>query len=227
MLMSDFAIPVVFPDYLIAVNDRPIDVHIPDLIPGRDFFPDHFRIPVTKLPELGHAGILFIKGATGTTKYYEYGRYDRAKLGLVMRRPVPDVQMRSGMPVLASLKLVLRAISVKAGQKTRIAGAFIELSDGAFLKMLHYAQGRLAANTDPKREPYALTSNSCLHFMKGTAEAGGAAMPWVIDPRPAGYMDRVRAAFPPLDYVPSPESITVPAIEEALKKKASSAASHH
>ena len=82
----DFVIPIVFPDYLIVVNERPVDIRIPDLIPGRDLFPDFIRVPVTKLPDLGHAGVLFIKGRSGTTKYYEYGRYDRAALGWVMRR---------------------------------------------------------------------------------------------------------------------------------------------
>jgi hypothetical protein len=217
MAMSDFVVPVVFPDYLITVIEHPVDVKIPRILPGQDLFPDHFRIPATKLPELGHAGVLFIKGSTGTTKYYEYGRYDRANLGLVMRRPIPDVTIRSKLPTMASLLVTMRRISQQSGQFTRIEGAFIELTDGSYEKMLDYAQRRLKENTDPKREPYSLTSNSCLHFMKLTSEAGGADMPWVIDPRPIGYIERVRSSFPVLDYRPKPESLKVPVLEDKLK----------
>jgi len=215
--MSDFVVPVVFPDYLITVIEHPVDFKIPRILPGQDLFPSHIRIPATKLPELGHAGVLFIKGSSGTTKYYEYGRYDRANLGLVMRRPIPDASIRNKLPTMASLLVVMRRISLQSGQHTRIEGAFIELSDGSYDKMLAYAQGRLKDNTDPKREPYDLTSNSCLHFMKGVSEAGGSDMPWVIDPRPIGYIERVRSAFPTLDYYPKPESLQIPVLEEKLK----------
>ncbi len=220
--MSDFVIPVVFPDYLITVIERPVDINLPRILPGQDLFPDHIRIPATKLPELGHAGVLFINGSNGLTKYYEYGRYDRANLGLVMRRPVPDAVIKNKLPTMTSLLVTLRRVSQQSGQHTRIEGAFIELPTGSFDKMLAYAQGRLKDNTDPKREPYSLTSNSCLHFMKGTSEAGGADMPWVIDPRPLGYIERVRSEFPTLDYRPKPESLTIPALEEKLSAAAKS-----
>jgi hypothetical protein len=218
--MSDFVVPVVFPDYLIVVVERPIEVRVPDLIPGTDLFPHYIRIPATKLPDLGHAGVLFIKGSTGATKYYEYGRYDRAKLGLVMRRPIPDVTIKNKLPTRASLAVTLRNISRQAGQNTRISGAFIGLPDGSYEKMLVYAQSRLRDNTNAKREPYSLTSNSCLHFMKGTAEAGGADMPWVIAPWPDAYIERVRSSFPPLDYQPKAHLLQVPVLEEDIKKGA-------
>jgi hypothetical protein len=215
--MSDFVIPVVFPDYLITVIERPIDVSLPDVIPGRELFPHHIRIPATKLPELGHAGVLFINGKSGTTKYYEYGRYDRANLGLVMRRPIPDVAIKNKLPTIATLTVVLRHISQQAGQKSRIEGAFVELPDGSYDKMLAYVLDRFKDNTNPKRTPYSLTTNSCLHFMKETAAAGGADMPWVIDPRPKGYIERVRSSLPLLDYRPKPESLQIPILEEKLK----------
>lgn len=76
--MPDIAIPIVFPDYLIAVNTPKTRLQIPDLLPGLDILPDDIEIPETKnkFPELGHAGILFINGINGTIKYYEYGRYN-------------------------------------------------------------------------------------------------------------------------------------------------------
>ena len=55
--MPDIAIPIVFPDYLIAVNTPKTKVKVPDLIPGFDLFPDAVVILETKnkLPERGHA----------------------------------------------------------------------------------------------------------------------------------------------------------------------------
>ena len=64
----DFVIPIVFPEYLIVVNERPFEIHLPDLIPGRELFPHFVRVPVTRLPELGHAGVLFIEGTDRNDK---------------------------------------------------------------------------------------------------------------------------------------------------------------
>ncbi len=76
--MKDLLIPIVFPDYIITVETRPITVKIPDYLPYIDILPNEVRVPHTKnkLSDLGHAGVLFINGKTGVTKYYEYGRYD-------------------------------------------------------------------------------------------------------------------------------------------------------
>lgn len=123
--MPDIAIPIVFPDYLIAVNTPKTKIKVPDLIPGFDLFPDSVVIPETKnkLPELGHAGILFINGASGTTKYYEYGRYASSD-GNVRKLPIRDVSMApDGHPSKASLLYALSQISAGSGQNGRILGA--------------------------------------------------------------------------------------------------------
>ena len=209
----DFVIPIVFPDYLIVVNERPFDMQVPDLIPGRELFPHFIRVPVTRLPELGHAGVLFIDGTTGTTKYYEYGRYQTA-LGWVMRRPVPDVEMGSDrLPTLDSLKATLRSVSQQAGQKGPIEGALIALRDGSYGAMYSYARKRMLENNDPNRPPYSLLTHSCLQFMKQVAEEGGAEMPMVLDPRPDGYIGKVREKFPPLDYRAATDTLSIPSIE--------------
>jgi hypothetical protein len=209
----DFVIPIVFPEYLIVVNERPFEIRVPDLIPGRELFPHFVRVPVTRLPEIGHAGVLFIDGSTGTTKYYEYGRYQTA-LGWVMRRPIPDVEIGSdNLPTVASLKAALHSISQQAGQKGPIQGAFIALPDGSYAAMYAYARKRMLENNDPNRPPYSLITHSCLQFMKQVAEEGGADMPIVLDPRPDGYIQRVREKFPPLDYSPKTESLSIPSIE--------------
>ena len=209
----DFVIPIVFPEYLIVVNERPFDIHVPDLIPGRELFPHFVRVPVTRLPEIGHAGVLFIEGRTGTTKYYEYGRY-KTTLGWVMRRPIPDVEIASGgLPTVASLKAALHSISQQAGQKGPIEAAFISLPDGSYGAMYAYARKRMLENNDPNRPPYSLLTHSCLQFMKQVAEEGGADMPIVVDPRPDGYIQRVREKFPLLDYSAKTETLSIPSIE--------------
>jgi hypothetical protein len=55
-----------------------------------------------------------------------------------------------------------------------------------------YVAKRIALNRDPKRPPYELLSNSCLHFMKSVSEAGGARMPPVVAPHPVGYIFQVQ-----------------------------------
>lgn len=62
----DIVIPIVFPDYKIKVEIPKYEV---DVIPWIDF--DNFVTPKfeRKLSNLGHAGVLFINGKNGTTKY--------------------------------------------------------------------------------------------------------------------------------------------------------------
>jgi hypothetical protein len=98
------------------------------------------------------------------------------------------------------LEKVLAEISLKSGQGGKISGAYIELDPGAFIKMLAHATNRMKKNSDPHRAPYELLSNSCLHFMKEVAEAGGSRMPAVIAPQPAGYIVQVRLQEKDLDF---------------------------
>lgn len=198
---KDVAIPIVFPNYLIMVETPNVTIDMPDFLPG---VPNEIKIPKTKnrVPYLGHAGILFFQGTKGTTKYFEYGRYDAAAKGLVRKQSIPDVRIAvtTGRPTAASLSAVLAKISRVSGQNGAIVGAYIELEPGAFGKMLSYATIQMGQNSNPARKPYELLTHSCLHFMRDTAAAGGANMPWVIDPRPAGYIERVRGDFPDLDF---------------------------
>lgn len=72
-IASDIVIPIVFPDHKITVKIQSTKV---DVIPWFDF--DNFTMPKIKkkVSNLGHAGVLFINGKNGTTKYFEYRRYD-------------------------------------------------------------------------------------------------------------------------------------------------------
>lgn len=204
----DVAIPLVFPDYLIAVNTPHTVVSVPDLLPFFDILPEKIVIKeqAAKLPYLGHAGVLFYKGSSGLTKYYEYGRYDRAQKGLVRRVRVSDVKVGDS----TSLAKVLGEISKKSGQNGAIKGAYIEVAAGGFEKMLAYSQKREKENNDPKRKPYDITGYSCLHFALAVVEAAGVSLPPVIDPRPSGHMTLLRMSYRDLDFKP-PASLSIDA----------------
>lgn len=215
--MPDIAIPIVFPDYLIAVNTPKTRLSIPDLLPGIDILPDNIEIPKTenKFPELGHAGVLFINGSNGVTKYFEYGRYG-GSLGSVRKRTIRDVSIQRGHPTKPSLSYTLSQISVKSGQKGRILGAYIE-APGKYVAMLSYASKRFSDNNNPGRRPYDLFSNSCNHFMKGVLESAGIQVPYLLDPRPVSYIEELRDDYPDLDYSKAAHTLTV---EDAPKSLA-------
>lgn len=139
-------VPVVFPDYKITVGPF-------------------------KVPGLGHAGVLLIDNKSGTTKYYEYGRYDKAGMGVVRNIPVSNVTMgKDGKPTPQSMQKVLGQISDKAGHGGAVEGAYVK-SDN-FAAMQNYAEGRMAQNTDQNRESYSLTSNNCATFATSVINAG-------------------------------------------------------
>jgi hypothetical protein len=194
----DVAIPIVFPDYRIAVELAPTPV---DLLPWFTF--DNFRTPELqdRWSGLGHAGVFFINGRTGLTKYYEYGRYDKKGLGLVRKRSIPDVSVQDGQIVSESLRKPLHEISIRAGHGGRIEGVYIEVEDG-FGRMLAYAELRESQNVSPKRTPYGLLTNSCVHFAKNVVAAAGIETPWMIDPRPNSYIGEFRDDYPDVDYSP-------------------------
>jgi len=196
--MSDIVIPIVFPDYRILVNLLKQEV---DLIPYVAF--DNFTIPdyKDKLSNLGHAGVLFINGKSGLTKYFEYGRYDPpANLGLVQKiRNLPDAVINEGKVELSSLKKVLKKISRVSGQSGRISGVYIEV-ENKFDSMLEYAQLRKSQNASPNRKPYDLLLNSCIHFVKDVTARAGVENPWMIDPRPNSYIGEFRDDYLDLDF---------------------------
>ncbi len=207
--MPDVAIPIVFPDYKISVTTPTSKVEIPDLIPGFDILPDKVDIPGmnAKVPELGHAGILFFNGSTGVTKYYEYGRY--APAGIVRKLSIRNLEMlRDGHPTKVSLKYVLSQISAKAGKGGRIEGAYIQVN-GKYQAMLDYAVKRHLENNNSKRKPYDIFSNSCNHFMQGVLDAAGVGLPYMLDPRPNSYIDEIREGHPDLDYSRAENKLSV------------------
>ncbi len=203
----DVGIPIVFTAFLITVVEQPRQV---DLIPFTDI--DDFTIPRTRMSDLGHAGVLFLRGRDGMTKYYEYGRYDSASLGLVRRTRIPNVQIgQDGRPTRASLANTLRTISARAGQGGPVSGAYIEVESG-YQAMLDEAQRRMQLNSDGERVPYNILTRSCLHFAVDVVRAAGVDMPWILDPRPVSYLERLRSAYPDLEYNPRTRRVTVEGI---------------
>ncbi len=194
----DIVIPIVFPDYKVAVEVQKTKV---DVFPWVAF--DNFNIPAyrDRISNLGHAGVLFVNGKTGASKYYEYGRYDPPKnLGLVVKaRNLPDVIVKNGKMEFGSLKNPLSFISRISGQSGRIQGVYIEV-DNKFGSMLEYAELRKSQNSNSNRRAYDLVTNSCIHFVKGITQRAGVATPWMLDPRPNSYIGEFRNDFPDLDY---------------------------
>ncbi|WP_341217869.1 hypothetical protein [Neptunomonas phycophila] len=196
-MSKDVVIPIVFPDYKITLEIPKTEF---DVIPGVDWDNVFSFSYKEKISNLGHAGVLFIDGQLGTTKYYEYGRYDPDSLGWVVKlRNLPDAEINNGEIDPASLKKALSLISKNSGQSGKIEAVYIE-APNAFEAMLEYAERRKSQNANPKRRPYNITSNSCIHFAKGVVEAAKIASPWMIDPRPNSYIGEFQEDYPDLTF---------------------------
>lgn len=204
--VMDVVIPIVFPDYKIAVMIPKTKV---DIIPWVEW--DNFTIQKRKekFSDLGHAGVLFINGKNGLTKYYEYGRYDAAALGLVRKISISNVRIKDGEVVYESLKRPLRQISSNAGQRGHISAVYIEVEGGKFSSMSKFANVRMAQNKNPNRMPYSLTGYSCVHFAKDVVKTSGADTPWMIDPRPNSYIGEFRDDYSDLDYTPGTNKLII------------------
>lgn len=208
--MNDIIIPIVFPDYKITVDTPKKDI---DLLPWVSF--DNFSIPKSKqqVSNLGHAGILLINGVSGLSKYYEYGRYDSAQLGLVRRVPVPDAKVDKGALIVKSLIPMLSKISSIAGQGSRIEGVYIEAAS-SFEKLNQAVVAQKTLNNNPKRKPYDLTTNSCIHFVKRLVDMAGKKTPWMLDPRPNSYIGEFRDDYTDLDYHPKQKKLVIEGLGE-------------
>ncbi len=187
-------------------GNNPLNMIDPD---GRDAvyitFPDYKISAFGKQwSNLGHAGVLLIDNKTGITKYYEYGRYDKAEIGEVRQRTISNVIMgKDGKPTAESLNKVMGEISEIAGHGGRIEGAYIE-SD-KFKEMNDYAQSKKAENNDPDRKEYSIMNNNCGTFatdvVKQDPEVKKKA-PTIIDPRPNSIVKEYQDNFKPVTYNP-------------------------
>lgn len=168
-------------------------------------YPDYkISTPIGKIRNLGHAGVLLIDNKTGTTKYYEYGRYDKAGKGEVRNLKVSNVQIdKNGKPTLGSLNKVMGELSKNSGQNGRINGAYIESDD--FESMNEYAETKKNENSDSKREVYGLTDNNCGTFAADVINQDKTVdekAPIIIDPRPNSIVEEYQGKFKTIIYSP-------------------------
>jgi hypothetical protein len=208
----DVVIPMVFPDYLITVDDLSLAKRAAiGATPGVSIVSKTQTATGTryKIKGLGHAGVAFINGKTGSTQYFEYGRYDPAEKGLVRSMGVPPVTMGSNhKPTKASLKAMLAEISKESGHGTRINAVYIEVTD-KYAAMQKYATDREAQNSDANRKPYDLTSNNCFTFSTQVAGAAGVDVSMANKMFPSSSMTEMQKTYPALTFDPSTNDMSV------------------
>lgn len=125
--------------------------------------------PVGQFP-LGHAAVIAVDERTGNTRYYEYGRYDKAGKGIVRREPVPNVVIgKDGKPTKASLEKLYSYVSEHYGEGKKVKPEYHAGAD--YQKIVNFAEGRMH---DPNRKPYGIIGNNCKTFARQAIEAGEA-----------------------------------------------------
>lgn len=166
-----------FPEFIITVND-------------------------IKVANLGHSGVLLIDTKTGLTKYYEYGRYDKEKFGIVRNVTIPNVKIgEDGKPTEESLNNVLKIISEKAGHNGPIEGAYVESEE--FESMNNYAIEQMSQNDNPDREKYSTLKNNCSTFAEDVLKQDKTVRknaPHPLINRPNGVIRLWQKSFSSLSY---------------------------
>jgi hypothetical protein len=124
--------------------------------------------------------VIIVDGDTGTTKYYEYGRFDPDKpgVGIVQTKEVPNLLIRDGKIDGASLQSLVRQLNGEAGKGTPAFGTVLQLGDGGFDAALTFAT---SAEADPQSVlgDYSWANdNHCYSFAKEVAGAGGSWVDW-------------------------------------------------
>lgn len=121
---------------------------------------------------LGHAGILLIKGGTGsaTAYYFEFGRYlvaNPTQFGNVRGYAISSIIMNEkGWPTVASLHATIKDVTARSGRNTYMHGNVSHLCGGtAYDKAVTFACAF--------RSEYHVVTNSCMLFAHKVNHAGG------------------------------------------------------
>ena len=104
---SDWAIPMVFPDYLLS----------------------------DAIPYFGHAAIIIYEGKLGKTKYLEYGSYEKFNVRGLLNGAVINLKTLYGAITWLSLSQTMKIICQNNAKGSRIDAAIIKLPTGAFSAM--------------------------------------------------------------------------------------------
>lgn len=155
------------------VGNNPLNLIDPNGLAG--IYVNYPNYPITvpgteaQLP-LGHAAVIAVDDNTGTTKYFEYGRYD-SDFGQVKQRTVPDLVLdENGNPTPASLSNLYNYIGARYGDQTSVDATYYP--DANYQKIIDFA---LQRKNDPNRAPYSwnpFSSNTCKTFAKDAISAG-------------------------------------------------------
>jgi RHS repeat-associated protein len=135
-------------------------------------YPDYpITIPGTSTQvALGHAAVVAIDDNTGTTQYFEYGRYD-SDFGNARQEPVPNVQIGDdGLPTQASLANLLNFVSKHYGHGGPVDAQYYQ--DADYQKIVDFARNRIR---DKNRDAYSwnpLHMNTCKTFAHDAISAG-------------------------------------------------------
>ncbi|WP_130618673.1 RHS repeat-associated core domain-containing protein [Dyella amyloliquefaciens] len=135
-------------------------------------YPDYpITIPGTSTQiALGHAAVVAIDDNTGTTQYFEYGRYD-SDFGNARQEPVPNVQIGDdGLPTQASLTNLMNFVSKHYGHGSPVDAQYYQ--DADYQKTVDFARNRIR---DKNRDAYSwnpLHMNTCKTFAHDAISAG-------------------------------------------------------
>ncbi len=116
---------------------------------------------------LGHAAVIAIDEKTGYTKYYEYGRYDKENRGIVLRRGVPNVTIKDGVPTEESLQNLYSNASKNWAKGSPTFTIYYDSAD--YNDVVAYAE---RVKADPNRSDYMLYFNDCMSFANDAIDAG-------------------------------------------------------
>lgn len=115
---------------------------------------------------LGHGAVIAVDQKTGTTKYFEYGRYD-SNFGQVKQRIVPDLVMKDGKPTADSSANLYKYISQHYGKNSPVDATYY--TDADYQKIIDFALKHIR---DKSRDPYSIWNNNCKTFGRDAINAG-------------------------------------------------------
>ena len=150
----DFAIPLVWPRQKITV---------PEAYRFHDVVPEHVSI-------FGHAGIVIVKGETGFTRYFEYGRFGGSS-GKIRPITIPNVKFvdRAIFGKAIEKGSLENLLSKLPHERGAIMGTVLKASKNGFEDALTFIEDE----GNGFRRNYKLANKNCYHFTQSVSNAMG------------------------------------------------------